>query len=101
MEILLDQCYTEQLEKELDCILKRQKELILKKLEGLRIRARIPHFEKNKPNMSYYARMEKITSERNTIQSLYDKNGIQQCDTSQVLKITEITIQTFLGQEHK
>ena len=33
--------------------------------------------------------MEKIKSEGNTIHSLYDKNGIQQCETSQVLKITE------------
>ena len=89
LEISLDQCCTEQIEKELDCSLKRQKELLLKKSEGHRIRARIPHFEENEPNISYYARMEKIKSEGNTIQSLYDKNGIQQCETSQVLKITE------------
>ena len=48
-----------------------------------------PHFEENEPNISYYARMEKIKSEGNTIQSLYDKNGIQQCETSEVRKITE------------
>ena len=48
-----------------------------------------PHFEENEPNISYYARMEKIKSEGNTIQSLYDKNGIQQGETSQILKITE------------
>ena len=89
MEILLGQCYTEQLEKELDCILKRQKELLLKKSEGHRIRARIPHFEENEPNISSFARVEKIKSEGNTIQSLYDKNGIQQCEKSQVLKVTE------------
>ena len=89
MEILLGQCYTEQLEKELDCILKRQKELLLKKSEDHRIRARIPHFEENAPNISYYARMQKIMSGGSTIQSLYDKNGIQQSETSQVLKITE------------
>ena len=91
LEILLGQSCTEQLEKELDCILKRQKELLLKKSEGHHIRARIPHFEENEPNISYYARMEKIKSEGNTIQSLYDKNGIQQCEseTSQVRKITE------------
>ena len=89
LEILLDQCYTEQLEKELDCILKRRNELLLKKSEGHRIRARIPHFEQNEPNISYYVRMEKIKSEGNTIQSLYDKNGKQQYKTSQSLKITE------------
>ena len=41
LEILLDQSHTEQFETELDCILKRQKELLLKKSEGHRIRARI------------------------------------------------------------
>ena len=60
LEILLGQCYTEQLEKELDFVLKRQKELLLKKSEGHHIRARIPHFEENEPNISYYARMEKM-----------------------------------------
>ena len=89
LEIFLGQCYTEQLEKELDCILKRQKELLLKKSESHHIGATIPHFEENEPNISYYARMEKIKSEGNTIQSLYDKNSIQQCETSQVLKITQ------------
>ena len=89
LEISIDRCYTEQSEKELNCILKRQKELLLKKSEGRRIRARIPHFEENEPNISYYAKMEKVKSERNTIHSLYDKNGIQQSETSQILKITE------------
>ena len=59
------------------------------KVEDHRIRARIPHFEENEPSISYYARMEKIMSGGSTIQSLYDKNGIQQSETSQVLKITE------------
>ena len=99
LEILPGQCHTEQLEKELDCTLKRQKEFLLKKSEGHRIRPRIPHFEENEPNISYYGRMEKIKSEGNTIQSLYDKNGIQQCETSQALKITEDYYSDLLGQE--
>ena len=33
--------------------------------------------------------MEKVKSEENTIHSLYDKSGIQQSETSQILKITE------------
>ena len=50
--------------KELDCILKRrQKELLLKKSEVHRIRARIPHFEENDSNISYNERMEKSLKE--------------------------------------
>ena len=37
LEDLLDQDHSEQTEKELDCILKRQKELLLKKSEGSRV----------------------------------------------------------------
>ena len=51
LESLLDQKYSEQTERELECILKRQKELLLKKAEGYRIRARIPNFEENEPNL--------------------------------------------------
>ena len=47
LESLLDQKYSEQTERELECILKRQKELLLKKSEGYCIRARIPNFEEN------------------------------------------------------
>ena len=60
LESLLDQKYTGQTERELECILKRQKELLLKTSEGYRIRACIPNFEENEPNISYYSRMEKI-----------------------------------------
>ena len=68
-KILTDRCYTEQFEKELDCIPKRQKQLLLKKFEGQRIRARIPH----ESNTSYYARMEKVKSDGNTIHSFMTK----------------------------
>ena len=65
LEDLLDQDHSEQTEKELVCILKREKELLLKKSEGSRVRARLPNFEENEPNISYYSRMEKIKSEYN------------------------------------
>ena len=57
----------------------------MKKSEGHRIRARISHFEENEPNISYHARMEKVKFEGNTIHSLYDKNGIQLSEASQIL----------------
>ena len=47
LENLLDQKYSEHTKRELECILKRQKELLLEKSEEYRIRARIPNFEEN------------------------------------------------------
>ena len=89
LETLLDQNFSIQAEKELDCILKRQKELLLKKSEGHRIRARLPKFEENEPNISYYSRMEKIKSEGNSILSLYDQNGVLHSSTPKILDITK------------
>ena len=89
LESLLDQKYSEQTERELECILKRQKELLLKTSEGYGIRTHTPNFEENEPNTSYYSRMEKIKAEGNKIHSLYDKNGILQSKTANVLKIAE------------
>ena len=65
LESLLHQKYPEQTERELECILKRQKELLLKKSEGYCIRAHIPNFEENEPNISYYSRMENKIKRRN------------------------------------
>ena len=89
LENLLDQKYSEETERELECILKRQKKLLLKKSEGYHIRACIPNFEEKEPNISYYSRMEKIEAEGNKIHSLCDKNGILQSKTANVLKIAE------------
>ena len=60
-----------------------------KKSEGYWIRARTPNFEENEPSISYYSRMEKIKVEGNKMHSLYDKNGILQSKTANVLKIAE------------
>ena len=60
-----------------------------KATEGYRIRVRIPNFEENESNISYYSRMEKIKAERNKMHSLYIKNGILQSKTANVLKIAE------------
>ena len=89
LENLLDQKYSKQTERELECILKRQKELLLKKLKSRWIRSHISNFEENEPNIPYYSRIEKIKAEGNKIHSLYDKNGILQSKTVNVLKIAE------------
>ena len=47
LENLSDQKYSEQTERELECILKRQKELLLETSEGYRIKASIPNFEES------------------------------------------------------
>ena len=60
-----------------------------KKVRGYHIRASIPNFEENEPNISYYSRIEKIKAEGNKIHSLYDENEILQSKTANVRKIAE------------
>ena len=85
--------------KELGCILKRQKELLLKKSEGSRVRARLRNFEENQPNISYYSRMEKIKSEGNSIHSIYDQNGMLHSNTEKFLGITTEYYSNLFRQE--
>jgi len=47
-----------------------------KKLEGSILRAKVPHIEKNEHDISYYARLEKISGEKNNIYCLNDKNEV-------------------------
>ena len=59
IENLLEINYCENKVKELHRIKKRIKDIEDKKAEGHRIRARVPRFEETKPNITYYAKLEK------------------------------------------
>ena len=47
-----------------------------KKSEGYRTRARITSFENNESNISYHSKLEKIKTERDLINFLYDENNV-------------------------
>ena len=59
------------------------------KSEGYRIRSRLPHFEVEEPNISYYSKLEKVNTEKNLLYALYDPkdNSILKRGTENVLKI--------------
>ena len=78
---------------------KKKREIEFEKSEGYRIRSRIPHFEENEPNISYYARMEKNRGEKNIIYALKDENGIIREGTEDVLKVSEIFYQKLFKEE--
>ena len=42
------------------------------KSEGYRIRSRLPLFEVEEPNISYYSKLEKVNTEKNLLYALYD-----------------------------
>ena len=46
-----------------------------KKLEGIILRSKLPHVEKNENDISFYARLEKVTGEKNNIYALVDSEG--------------------------
>jgi hypothetical protein len=61
----------------------------MKGMQGFRIRSRLPHFEESEPNISYYARLEKIRGEKNLIYALKDDDGLVYEGTKEVLRIAE------------
>ena len=66
---------------------KKLKNLMMRRSEGHRIRARIPSFEEQERNIAYYSRMEKLRSEGNMIYSMKDKNGTLQKSTENIIKV--------------
>ena len=55
-----------------------------KKLEGIILRSKLPHVEKNENDISFYARLEKVTGEKNNIYALVDSEGQLKEGTSEV-----------------
>ena len=68
--------------------LKSQEKVYLeKKLEGSILRAKAPHIEPNEKDISYYARLEKISGEKNQIYCLQDSQNRLKQGTENVKKI--------------
>ena len=67
---------------------KRLRNLLIRRSEGHKIRARIPNFEEQEPDIAYCSRMEKIRSEGNMIYSIKDKNGTLQNSTENIIKVS-------------
>ena len=88
MQSPLNENHSEHIVKELEYVSKRLKNLMMRRSEGHRIRARIPNFEEQEPNIAYYSRMEKIRSEGNMIYSIKDKNGTVQNSTENIIKVS-------------
>ena len=80
--------HSEHIAKEFEYVSKRLKNLMMRRSEGHRIRARIPNFEERESNIAYYSRMEKIMSERNMIYSIKDKNGTVQNSAENIIKVS-------------
>ena len=67
----------------------RLKLLEEQEVEGHRIRTRyVPKYEHSDPNISFYARLEKRSIQKNSISSLKEENGVEKRNTKDLLDIT-------------
>jgi hypothetical protein len=57
------------------------------KIDGMKLRTKIPKHDFGEPNISFLARLEKIQGEKNTIYSHKDENVIFKTDTESMLDI--------------
>ena len=56
-------------------------------IEGYKLRSKIPHIELNEKDISLYARIEKISAEKNLIYSLIDEQGLLKQDTADIMDV--------------
>ena len=63
------------------------------------LRAKVPHIEPNEADIAYYARLEKISGEKNNIYCLCDDNGILKEGTENVIKIVHDFYSTLYRKE--
>ena len=84
----MNENHSEHIVKELEKVSKRLKNVLIRRSEGHRIRARITNFEEQEPNIAYYSRMEKIRSEGNMIYSIKDKNETLPNSTENIIKVS-------------
>ena len=59
------------------------------KINGMKLRSKIPKHDFGEPSISYLAKLEKMSGERNTIYSLKDKDGVLRAGKECLLEITE------------
>ena len=69
------------------------------KLEGAKLRSKIPHMEEGDYNISYYARLEKRRSDENSIFSLEDNEGIIKEGSQNVLRLSHDFYQHLYSKE--
>ena len=73
----------------LKTVQERLKLLEEQEVEGHRIRSRlVPKYEHSDPNISFYAKLEKRSIQKNTITHLYDKTGVKKSNSKDLLDIT-------------
>lgn len=69
---------------ELNDVLKKHE---TKKIEGMKLRAKLANFDVGEPKISYLSRLEKMSGERNTIYSLRDEQNVLKDGTEDMLEI--------------
>ena len=77
----------------------KENKFVKEKIEGSMLRAKVPHIEPNEADIAYYARLEKISGEKNNIYCLCDDNGILKEGTENVIKIVHDFYSTLYRKE--
>ena len=65
----------------------QEKAFLTKKMNGSILRSKMPHIEPSEKDIAYYARLEKISGEKNLIYCLMDSNDILKQGTKNVMEI--------------
>lgn len=78
---------TERIKKDIADLKVEENEFTKIKMQGSILRAKLPHIEENEHNISYYAKLEKMSADQNKIYSLKDSQGELKEGTENVIEI--------------
>lgn len=71
------------------------------KIEGLKLRSKLPKHDFGEPKISYLSRLEKISGEKNTIYSLRDENNCLKEGTQNMLEIVHQFYKKLYTKEYE
>ena len=69
------------------------------KIEGMKLRSKIPNHDYGEPNISFLSKLEKLQGERNTIYSLKNENGELKANRENLLEIVNLFYKKLYTKE--
>ena len=100
LEIIPSNLLTEYSQQKIEELKKKLSKFEKEKIEGMKLRSKIPSHDYGKPNIKFLSKLEKLRGETNTIYSLRYDNGELKTDTESLLEIIRLFYKKLYTREN-
>ena len=101
LEIIPSNLLTEYSQQKIEELQKKLSKFEKEKIEGMKLRSKIPSHDYGEPNINFLSKLEKLRGEKNTIYSLRDDNGVLKTDTESLLEIIRLFYKKLYTRENE